>query len=85
MEIKNIKNKVLPVASMVLKANFLGAKFAKPNVLFVPFSVHSFTFSRFPIYQGLVYRYRCDLINRKQWKKRRSGGEVTYTAFGNAE
>jgi hypothetical protein len=25
-----------------------------------------------------------DLIHRKQWKKRRSGGEVTYTAIGNA-
>jgi hypothetical protein len=51
-------------------------------VLFASFSVHSFAFSLFPMYQGLVYRYRWDLMHRKIWKKWRSGGEVTYTAIG---
>jgi hypothetical protein len=51
-------------------------------VLFASFSVHSFAFPLFPMYQGLVYRYRWDLIHRKIWKKWRSGGEITYTAIG---
>ncbi len=45
-------------------------------VLFVSFSFHSFNFSLFPMYQGLVYRYRWDLIHRKQWKNRDSWSYV---------
>jgi hypothetical protein len=49
-------------------------------VLFSPFSVHSFAFSLFPMYQGLVYLYSRDLIHTKQWKKRKTRGEIDILA-----